>query len=183
MLCHHGSCLQYFKQYLLPNYITSWAETWWEASRQNRDPELLKSFHSDIKDGLALNSHLGILQIMYSSKSHMSSWAETRQHGGSEWIMSFYLDIKYGQELNSNLYILQTTSSSITYVLISRNLIGYVRPKRDSEMLLPVHSDTKDGHTLNSLHGIFQTISSNIYIFSWTEIWMEELCNMETQNQ
>ena len=80
--------------------------------------------------------------------------------------MSFDLDIKCGQELNSNLYILQTTSSSLTYVLISRNLIGYVRPKRDSEMLLPVHSDTKDGHALNSLCGIFQTISSNIYIYS-----------------
>ena len=30
--------------------------------KANGDPELLKSFHSDIKDGHPLNSHLDILQ-------------------------------------------------------------------------------------------------------------------------
>ena len=38
--------------------------------RQNGEPELLKSFHSDIKDGHALNSHLGILQVISSSKPY-----------------------------------------------------------------------------------------------------------------
>ena len=39
--------------------------------RQNGEPELLKSFHSDIKDGHALNSHLGILQVISSSKPYV----------------------------------------------------------------------------------------------------------------
>ena len=38
---------------------------------QNGEPELLKSFHSDIKDGHALKSHLGILQAISSSKPYV----------------------------------------------------------------------------------------------------------------
>ena len=37
--------------YLLPNSKLDSAETWWKASRQHRDLELLKWFRSDIKDG------------------------------------------------------------------------------------------------------------------------------------
>ena len=80
-------------------------------------------------------------------------------HGGSDLIR--YQD---GQELNSNLYICQTTSSSKPYVLMSRNLIGWFRPKRYSYMLLSFHLDAEDDHALNSLLGIFQTTSSNPYI-------------------
>ena len=54
-----------------PNHTPSWAETWWEASRQNGEPELLKSFHSDIKDSHSLNSHLGILQTVSSSNPYV----------------------------------------------------------------------------------------------------------------
>ena len=59
--------------------------------------------------------------------------------------------------------MLQTTSSSEPYLLMSRNLIGKVRPERDLEMLLLFHS-IKAGHAINSLLGIFQTTSSNLYI-------------------
>ena len=42
-----------------------------QTLRQNGEPELLKSFHSDIKDGRALYSHLGILQAISSSKPYV----------------------------------------------------------------------------------------------------------------
>ena len=46
---------------------------------------------------------------------------------------------------------------------MSRNLIGWVRPKRDLEMLLSFHSDTKDSLALNSLLGIFKQLLQTIY--------------------
>ena len=112
-------------------------------------------------------SYLGIFQIISSKPK--PSWAETRQHGGSEWIKSFYSDIKDGQELNNNLDILQTTSSSKPYVLLSRNLIGCVKPKGDWEMVLSFHSNTKDGHELNSHLGFLQLLPN--HIFSWAKTW------------
>ena len=39
-----------------------------ESPSQNGDPELLKSFHSDMEDGHQLNSYLEILQTSSSSK-------------------------------------------------------------------------------------------------------------------
>ena len=71
----------------LQTYIFSWAENWWESSRQNGDPDMLKSFHSDIKDGHPLNSHLRILQptsfkrFILLSRNLMEGF---RQHGDSE---------------------------------------------------------------------------------------------------
>ena len=45
----HGlnSQLGTLKQHL-QTHIFSWAKSWWESSRQNGDPELLKSFNSDM---------------------------------------------------------------------------------------------------------------------------------------
>ena len=39
--------------------------------RQNVEPELLKSLHSDIKDGHVFNSHIEILQAISSSKPYV----------------------------------------------------------------------------------------------------------------
>ena len=47
-----AAILKFFKRQLLPKYKSEWAETWWEASQSHRDSELLKSFGSDIQDGL-----------------------------------------------------------------------------------------------------------------------------------
>ena len=91
-----------------------------ESPSLNGDPELLKSFHSDMEDGHQLNSYLEILQTSSSSKQ--------------------------------------------TPVFMSRNLIGWIRPKRDLEMCLIFHLDTKDGHVyFFSLHGLLQTTSSKVY--------------------
>ena len=72
--------------------------------------------------------------------------------------------MKDGHLLNSHVEMRQTTSFSKPYVLMSRNLIGYVMPKRNLEMLLLFHSDVKGGLALNSLLGFFRIISSNPYI-------------------
>ena len=75
----------------------------------------------------------------------------------------FYSDIKDGQELNNNIDNLQTTSSSKPYVLMSRNLIGCVKPKGDSQMILSFHSNTKDGHELNSYLRIIHHLPNHIF--------------------
>ena len=48
--------------YLLPNSKSDGAETWWKASGQHGDLELLKLFHSGIQDGHH-GSRLESLQI------------------------------------------------------------------------------------------------------------------------
>ena len=79
--------------------------------RQNGEPELLKSFHSDIKGGHAFNSLLGILQAVSSPKPYVLLRINltTRRLIIDKIILFRYQD---GQELNSNLDISLTTSSS-----------------------------------------------------------------------
>ena len=72
--------------------------------------------------------------------------------------------MKDGHPLLSHVEMRQTTSYSKPYVLMSRNLIGKVWPKRNLEMLLLFRADIKGGLAVNSLLGIFQTTSSNSYI-------------------
>ena len=131
---------------------------------QKGDTELLlKSIHSNIKDGHAKNSHLGILSTISSWKPYVLlsiNQATWRLRINKLILFKYQVD----QERNSNLDILQTASSSKPYVLTRRKLIGCVRPKRDSKMLLSFLSDTNDWHALNSLLGIFQTTSSNPHI-------------------
>ena len=54
--------LKVFNCYLLQHSKSDGAETWWKASRQHRDIELLKWFCSDIQDDHH-GSHLETLQI------------------------------------------------------------------------------------------------------------------------
>ena len=112
-------------------------------------------------------SYLGILQIISSKPYVLLSWNQVTWR--LKMNKSFYSDIKDGQELNNNLDILQTTSSSKPYVLLSRNLIGCVKPKGDSEMVLSFHSTTKDGPELNSHLGFLQHLLN--HIFSWAKTW------------
>ena len=52
-----------------------WPETWWDASKRQRESELLKSFHFDVQDG-RYGRHLEILQTTYPLNCN-SDWAET----------------------------------------------------------------------------------------------------------
>ena len=91
----------------------------------------LKSSHLHMKDCLALNSHLGILQpTSYKPNILLSRnlMGGSRQIGYTELLKSFHLDIKYGHGLNSHLGILQTTSSN-PYFLLSRKLMGVFKAK------------------------------------------------------
>ena len=76
---------------------------------QNGDPELLKSFHSDIKNGHPLNSHLDILQTTSSSKPYdlISSnlIGLVRPNRDLEMHLSFHSDTKDGHALNFLLKI------------------------------------------------------------------------------
>ena len=49
-----AAILKFFERHLLPNHKSDWAETWWEASERHKDSEFLKSFRSDIQDGLEI---------------------------------------------------------------------------------------------------------------------------------
>ena len=80
------------------------------SSRTHGDSELHTSFHSDIKDGQALSSHLEMLHT--SSSPTKSKWR---------------LRIAKIIQFRSYPEILQTTSSSKSYVLFCRNLMGYQR--------------------------------------------------------
>ena len=52
--------LKSFKLQLLPTRKLNWAETWWKASGQHGDSDLLNSFCSNIKNG----RHDGHLEIL-----------------------------------------------------------------------------------------------------------------------
>ena len=62
-----AAILKVFSSYLLLNSKSDRAETWWKASGQHGDLELLKWFHSDIQDGHH-GSHLENLQIASATK-------------------------------------------------------------------------------------------------------------------
>ena len=77
--------------------------------------KLLKSAHALIKDGHALNSYLGILQPISSSKPYIllsrNLMEGFLQHEDSEIAKSSHSHIQDSHALNSHLGILQTTSS------------------------------------------------------------------------
>ena len=62
MLAAMAAILKVFSCYLLPNSKLDGVETWWKASGQHGDLELLKWFRSGIQDGHN-GSHLENLQI------------------------------------------------------------------------------------------------------------------------
>ena len=170
MLCHHGSCLQYFKQCLFFQTIYPLKQ----ILSQTGEPELVKSLHSDIKDAHALNSHLGILQAIFSSKPYV-----LLSRNQTTWRLRINKISGLPRNKLQSWYSLQTI-----FPHDQKNLIRCFRPKRDSYMLLSFHLDTKDGHALNSLLGTFQTTSSNMFlkeypfIFSWAETYWDASCNM-----
>ena len=59
--------LKVFSCYLLLNHKSDGTETWWKASGQSADLELLKQFSSDIQDG----SHFENLQITSASEGKL----------------------------------------------------------------------------------------------------------------
>ena len=62
-----AAILKVFSCYLLPNSKSDGADTWWKASAQHRDLELLKWFRSDTQDGHH-GSHIENLQITSATK-------------------------------------------------------------------------------------------------------------------
>ena len=85
---HYTAILEFFNQHLLPKHIFPWTETWWKSFGNIEIQNRLKSSHLHIKDSLALNSHLGILQPTSSFKPYIllsTIWMEgLRQYGDSE---------------------------------------------------------------------------------------------------
>ena len=67
MMATMAAILKVFSCYLLPNSKSDGVETWWKASGQHGDLELLKCFRSDIQDGHH-GSHLESLQITSASE-------------------------------------------------------------------------------------------------------------------
>ena len=143
---------EFFKQHL-QTHIFSWAENWCESSRQKGDPTLLKSFHSDIKDGHPLNNHLYILQKTPSSKLYVLMSRNLtgcfRPNRDLEMLLSFHPDTKDGHALNSFFWIFQTTSSK-PYITLSRNPMEGVWQHWDCEIASDLH--IKDCPALNSLN-------------------------------
>ena len=62
MITAMAAILEVFSCYLLPTSKSDKAETWWKASGQHGDLEMLKQFSSDIQDGHH-GIHLENLQI------------------------------------------------------------------------------------------------------------------------
>ena len=93
---------------------------------QNGDPALLKSFHSDIKDGHPLNNHLDILQKTPSAKPYVLMSRNLigcfRPNRDLEMLLSFHSDTKDRHALNSLLGIFQAASSK-PYITLSRYLM------------------------------------------------------------
>ena len=114
------------------------------------DPELLKSFRSDIKDSQQQNCHLKILQTTSSSKPYvlmsrtLIGWVRSKRD--LETLLSFHSDTKDGHAL---LGIFQTTSSN-PYILFSRNLMEGIMQHGYSEKVKSFHSEIKDDQELNS---------------------------------
>ena len=128
------------------------------------------------------NSTNNIFQLIFSLEQKIDSSLQGKMETQNRLSHSIQIS-KMAIHYYSHHEILQTTSVSKPYVLMSRNLIGWIMPKRDSEMLFSFHLDTKDGHALNSLFGIFQTSYSNPYIHLSRYLMEEASCNMETQNK
>ena len=62
-----AAILKVFSCYLLPNNKSDGAETWWKASAQHGDIELLEWYRSDTQDGHH-GSHIENLQITSATK-------------------------------------------------------------------------------------------------------------------
>ena len=92
----------------LPNHKLDWAETWWEASEQRRDSELLKWFCSNIQDG----HHGGHLKnfkpylLMNTVDWAQTWWEASEQHRNSELLKWLCSNIQDG-----HLESLQTRSA------------------------------------------------------------------------
>ena len=84
-----AAILKFFKQHLLPNPKSDWAETWWAASQWYRDSKLLKLFHSDIQEG-------GQVAILKFFKLHETWWEASQWHRDSKLLKSFLLIPKMG---------------------------------------------------------------------------------------
>ena len=67
--------LKIFKRHLLPNRKSNWTKTWWKASEQYRDSELLKSFRSESK----MAGMMAILKIFKPClfRNSKSVWTKT----------------------------------------------------------------------------------------------------------
>ena len=73
--------LKFFKRNL-PNRKSDWAETWWEASEQERDSEWLKSFRSNIQDG-CYSGHLENLETTSAPEQYVGlNWNLGEGGGG-----------------------------------------------------------------------------------------------------
>ena len=106
--------LEVFNCYLLPNSKSDGVETWWKASGQHGDLEMLKWFRSDIQDGNN-GSHLEDLHITFCSQ-----WEALECYRNSELLKSFFSNIQYG----CHLEFFQTTSPPKQLVRLSQKLDG-----------------------------------------------------------
>ena len=85
----------------------------------------------------------------------MSSWAKTSLDGSGkkidfEMLLSFHSDTKDDHAVNSLLGIFQKTSSN-TYFLLSRNLMGGIMQHGDSNKKNQFHSEINDGQELKQV--------------------------------
>ena len=120
--------LKFFKQHLLSNPKSDWAETWWEASQWHRFSELLKLFCSEIQTLSWIE--LKLVAIMKFYKLHLlpnpkSDWAETWWEASQRFKLqkSFHSNIQDSCH-GGHLEILQTTSPPKTLFQLSWHLMG-----------------------------------------------------------
>ena len=116
-----AAILKVFSCYLLPNSKSEGAKTWWKASGQHGDLELLKLFHSGIQDGHH-GSCLENLQITsvpeWLSLNDGRHWGD----GNSELLKLFCSNVKIKQpSWNSSNYISSNTVSQIALKLEGRH--------------------------------------------------------------
>ena len=142
-----AAILKFFKRRLLPNRKSKWTETWWEASKWNRDSELLKSFRSGIQDG----RHGGNLEILQTtSPPKQPSW-----NSSNDISSQTVSPTDYGQQSwNSSNDI-----SSQTFKLDwAKTWWEAYQWHRDSDLLKSLRSDIQDGRHGGNLE-ILQTTS------------------------
>ena len=159
--------LKFFKRNLLLNRKLDWAETWWEASQWHRDSELIKSFHSNIQDGLKFfKQHL--------FPNHKSDWAETwweasKHYRVPELLKSFYSNI---QDMATILKFFKAISQTVGW--IEPKLDGKYWSNRDSELLKLLRSNIQDSRHGGHLE-ILQTTSPPNSWLDWAKTWWEAL--------
>ena len=100
----------------------------------------LKSSRLHIKDCLALNSHLGILQPTPSSKPYITLSRNLmegfRQHGDSEIVIIIPFAYQRLPSTKQPSWNSSTTPSSKPYITLSRNLMEGFRQHGDSEIVI-----------------------------------------------